>query len=362
MKIEIPDNCRVKNGKLEARFQYRGAPYFKYFGDFTSKAADAAETWVLEKKLQAKKGAVPTTSEERLLSLRDAIDVFIEKHVPTLKNEGARKKCVSVLRQIQALEIADQTLDALIYLKWMELWHTQRKKYALSYANKFLIWPHVLYERFMSWNEMVPHVITEKVKLPLKNPVTLAKEQLGDLMSEKGHGRSRVVPDDEIIAAYTWCQAYDPGLWTINENAIISTLRKGDQKAFAGKLVKGFQQKTGGAIELPFTLKAVDMTNRRKRWERLQKAMGWTKRLPDRSINPRHTTEHDLRKIGPTWLGGDAEDKRLIQDLLGHSDPALSKVYDKSGLELKRKAMEKIKNRLALLVGVKVGVDEKDES
>lgn len=162
------------------------------------------------------------------------------------------------------------------------------------------------------------------IRLPKENPFQWVKKD-----SEKDFARERVPGRDEMKAAKAWCALNDPGLWDAIYRATLTFLRKADFKAQqrSGRL-EGIQGKTGRKFQVHVSFpNPVDLTNSRKRWEALQKAMGWTKYLDDGAPNPRHTVWHDIRHFGPTMLGEVGLTTKLIQKLTGHATEQMAERY-----------------------------------
>lgn len=162
-----------------------------------------------------------------------------------------------------------------------------------------------------------------KILLPAENPCKGVPKQ-----SEKIFARKRVPERGELKAAKDWCLQNDPELWQTILRATATMLRKSDFKtAQESGATEGIQGKTG----LKFKVRAhfpipVSLTNWRKRWEALQKAMGWMEYV-NGTINPKHTVWHDIRHWGPSLLGEAGFSSDFIRHLTGHASREMADHY-----------------------------------
>ncbi len=181
---------------------------------------------------------------------------------------------------------------------------------------------------------MVPDILPERVALPQKNPVTVAKAAIGQRnRSELPFRRTRVLSKEEMQTVKAWCMEKVPSFWDDIKMAMLTSLRKADLLALkGGDKVSGIQGKTQQPFDLPITLeRSVNPRGLRTRWDALRADLGWDKRG-----TPQHTTWHDLRHCGPTLMAEMDISSRIIQSVLGHSRPEMSERYT----NVRQKAMQ----------------------
>lgn len=182
---------------------------------------------------------------------------------------------------------------------------------------------HSVYSSLIKWVKLektgVPRVL-----LPAENPCKEVQKP-----SEKIFSRKRVPEREELKAAKAWCMEHDKELWQTIFRATVTMLRKSDFKAQqeSGN-TDGVQGKTG----LKFKVRAnfpnpIGFVNWRKRWEALQKAMGWTEFTADGKPNARHTVWHDIRHWGPSLLGEAGFSSDFIRRLTGHASSEMADHY-----------------------------------
>lgn len=158
-----------------------------------------------------------------------------------------------------------------------------------------------------------------RFKVPAENPFRSVGKR-----SEKSLERKRVPSREEFKVAKAWCDANDPELWEIIVRAIVTFLRRSDLRAAnASGQSEGIQGKTGNKFRVYAKFpKPVSLVNWRKRWEKLQVALGWNV-----EGTPAHTVWHDLRHCGPTILGEQGYSTKQIQQLTGHATEEMANKY-----------------------------------
>lgn len=286
------------------------------------------------------------------IKLRDAFEIFKMHRLPKLRSDLQRSHAICYINQINE-SLGDLTLDQITYAHISEYWESFITRGCKpSTANRSIMWIGNLYERFYTWNAMVPKMMPEKVALPEKNPVQIAKkEDLEGLTSEIPFRRTRVPTLEELRQAKDWCFE-DPRklgrtieFWGVMIKAMRFMLRKSDLLALKpNSAVKGFQGKTGRSFDLPLmNEQAVTLGSRalRTRWDALRKALGWDKRG-----TPLHTTWHDLRHVGPTMIGEMGYSSKIIQSLLGHATEQQSMVYTNARAKVLTPPLEELTKAL----------------
>lgn len=182
---------------------------------------------------------------------------------------------------------------------------------------------HSVYSAVMRWVKLekagVPRVL-----LPAENPCKEVQKP-----SEKVFARERVPERDELKRAKDWCNQNDPELWQTIFRATVTMLRKSD---FRGTQESGAKEGIQGKTGLKFKVRAhfpnpISLVNWRKRWEALQRAMGWTEYTADGQVNPRHTVWHDIRHWGPSLLGEAGFTSDFIRRLTGHASSQMADRY-----------------------------------
>lgn len=163
-----------------------------------------------------------------------------------------------------------------------------------------------------------------KILTPAENPCKGVQKP-----SEKIFARERVPEREELQAAKAWCVNFDKELWQTIFRATVTMLRKSDFRAAQESGSKdGIQGKTGRAFKIRAHFpNPISLVNWRKRWEALQKSMGWTEFLENGDPNPRHTVWHDIRHWGPSLLGEEGFTSEFIRRLTGHASNQMADRY-----------------------------------
>lgn len=182
---------------------------------------------------------------------------------------------------------------------------------------------HSVYSSILRWvklkKEGFPRII-----IPAENPCKGVPKP-----SEKIFARERVPEYSELKVAKDWCIQNDPELWKTIVGATVTMLRKSDFKGVQESgAVDGIQSKTGRKFKVRSQFPIPDsLVNWRKRWEALQKAMGWTEYQEDGTVNPKHTVWHDIRHWGPSLLGEAGFTSDFIRLLTGHASREMADRY-----------------------------------
>ena len=180
-----------------------------------------------------------------------------------------------------------------------------------------------VFSSLITWSKLGKQGLP-KFKLPEFNPCSLIKKA-----SEKSFARDRVPSKEEKLQAQQWCAVNDPELWEAIVQATVTILRKKDFAYFVetGQQA-GTQAKTGRMWKVRTSFPApANLVNHRKRWERLQAAMGWQERLADGSVNPKGTVWHDLRHWAGTILADSGFSGKQIQKAFNHASESMSDRY-----------------------------------
>ncbi len=344
---KLPRGVRIVNGYVQVRIFRRGR-YLpaKNFGPNTPTAIEVAAVYAAEQYKNLLLGKIGVKPEAKRLRFGAGRELFFTRHYLNYRDEStqAPRSDNSIRTAKDFLKTLGKFFDGYymdeVTVKLVKQYRTQRlevDKVSHAAFNRERGMLQAMFTQFKTWalEEQI-----DAIKLPEENPC----EFVSALVENK---RERIPDTWELAAAYEWCQRHDASLWTGIESALLTALRKQDLVDLGGLLtVKGIQQKTGEKFDLPITLqKPVDLTNFKKRWNALRKALGWLKG------SPKHTTWHDLRHWAPTFLGEKGFSGKIIQNYLGHSREETSERYTNirkkalmPAVDVVKQELERIKN------------------
>ncbi len=308
-------------------------------------------TWETRKEAQVRLNVLEDRNRNNALgiykkmTLCDASVIFRREIKPALSNDKQRAACDSYWHQINE-QLGDRYLHEIIYKHVVDYWWGFLKRGCKpATANRSIMWICDLYERFYIWNEMVPEIMPEKVALPQKNPVTVAKAAIGlRNRSELPYKRTRRLVLEEIARMKSWCMEHsEPGFWYTIKMAMLTSLRLSDlARLKPGVPAVGIQGKTQRTFNLPVIIeRPIDIKSRRRLWDAMRIDLGWYDKK-----SPLHTTWHDLRHCGPSIMGDKGIPTRHIQELLGHATDAQSKTYTHISQHALVPAMDAVRTEL----------------
>lgn len=311
----------VEQDKRRGTWTVRGIDGKRKWDTFHWPTEKQADKRLLFLQTLVQKGALGIYADQ---PFDEAVDIFYEIRSPRFSSDEGRYSCRSTLDQLKDY-FKKAPLHEIPYSKIVEYWeYVVARGCAVSTANKHLMWIGNIYKRFENWSHMAPGVIPFKVNLPEKNPVILAKEELGRKISAVHLERDRVPSSVELSKAKQWCMTNDAELWRGIQQAITTALRLGDLKKAQGtgtaQGVKGITGKTNQKFDLPILMGApIDFRNHRNRWNKLRRYMGWMPARKGSPENPLRTTWHDLRGCGPTIMGELNFGKEVIRKFTVHA-------------------------------------------
>ncbi len=291
-----------------------------------------------EKKFFGKMDAAPDLPS---ITCSEAFDLYINHAKPSRNITGV---IVSRLKPAFGSILYDQLKPAQI-IKYREAREKSvdprtGKQLKFSTVNREQSILQGIYTTIKEWKKIEKDGIPD-FKLPEENPCIYVHKP-----SEEIYARKRVPTDEEMGEAKKWCLTNDPELWSTVIHSIVTMLRKSDlQAVIDNNLTEGIQGKT----QKPFKVRTSfpvpkSLTNWRKRWEALQRAMGWNV-----EGTPTHTVWHDLRHWGPTYLGHVGFGKLIIQQLTGHSTEKMVGRYTHLREEKVNEAVRALEAKLATL-------------
>ncbi len=254
--------------------------------------------------------------EQPSITINQALDIYTNFGEVSKNNLGVIKR---ILRPAFG-EYKFDELKAARIISWRE----KREKdvdprtgnqIKFSTVNREQTLLQSMYSDLIRWRKIEKPGLPD-YKIPSENPCKLVSKP-----SEKDLARERIPSNEEMSTAKDWCLTNDPELWNAVAQSIVTMLRKTDfKKIIDNGKTEGIQGKTGKKFKVRASFpNPINLTNWRKRWETLQRAMGWTEYLENGEPNPSHTVWHDLRHWGPTFLGEKGYGNLLIQKLTGHS-------------------------------------------
>jgi integrase len=317
----LPRGLRCNKGYLEIQLFHKTNPIFHSFGLDTKEHRKLAKLRLMELQVQIQRGEYQPPSTEIEISTGEALDIFFKLHSPNLSNDDARQTCAYAITRLKQ-SLAHVPFQLLNYQSVESFVHECLEKgNVASTVRKYLMWLGLTWKKFQLWNEIVPQKIHQRVKTPLKNPVILAKMNLPKHLLSTAHlKRKRLITPEERKQMKAWCAANDPQLWQDITAAVLTALRKGDLLRLSGQRpVTAIQGKTLQPIDLPIGVPEICSVNLTRRWNTLRAAMGWFKHLPDGSVNPLHTTWHDLRHLSATMLAELGYSLEIISKVLGNT-------------------------------------------
>lgn len=311
----LPRGLRCNKGYLELRLEHKGTIVQEAFGLDTKDHRKLAKLRIAELSVMLDRGTYKAPTELVDVTVAEAWDIFYKFHSHNLSSDAARASMEWHGEVIKA-RLGHFVYGDLNFVH-IEEWINEFIASGASpwTPKKYLMWLSNMYTKFEFWNQTVPAKLKQKVRLPEKDPVKLARLSIGPKkLSTVGQNRDRVPARDEMKLLKIWCKANDPELGDAIGQAIITFLRKKDlikrQDQQGEKLV---QSKTGKVVLTPISFpRPVGFVNWRRRWNKLRRAMGWSERGTST-----HTTWHDLRHVGGTWLAEWGYSQELIAQLLG---------------------------------------------
>ena len=343
-KGDLPDNLRINKGTVEARVQIKGQVISRYFGaacpqkshtscENAKCSIKAAEEWVLKQKqhiLRNNLSEFVPGAEVRML-WEDACQTWYTLHWAVNPSRTAKRKAeVKGFAEYMKRWFKGKYLDEITYVTVVQF---RAKFKVISTANRYTAEIMSVFDRMEEWNEL-GNILTNKVKLPRSNPARLAEKYLRPHggTSEIESQRDRMPAMDEIVEVIKWCAANDWELWEGMEKAIITAQRKQDLIAADARNDQGSFQGIAGKTKKRFRIpvsfpRPTSFINWRKRFDRLRVAFGWRKKEIDGQPNPKHTTWHDMRHVGPSMLAMMGYPTRIIKEFTGHTTDRQAERY-----------------------------------
>lgn len=259
------------------------------------------------------------------ITVDEALDIYIQHEKPSKNIQGVITRILRPtfgrfpFHQLPSSEIAiwrEKRLKDFVDKK-------KTKKIKFSTVNREQTALHSIYSAILRWVKLKKDGVP-RILIPAENPCKGVPKP-----SEKIFARERVPEREELKAAKMWCKENDPELWETIFRATVTMLRKSD---FKGAQESGNKEGVQGKTGLKFKIRAhfpnpISLVNWRKRWEALQKAMGWTEFLENGESNPRHTVWHDIRHWGPSLLGEAGFTSDFIRRLTGHASSQMADRY-----------------------------------
>lgn len=280
-------------------------------------------------------GKFNTNTGGKAVTVDEALDTYIKVAKPSKNIQGVIARILRPafgrfpFHQLPSSEVMmwrEKRLDACINKNPKHKCLVDKencKMIKFSTVNREQTALHSFYSDTLSWIRLKKDGVP-RILVPAENPCKGVPKP-----SEKIFARERVPERNELKAAKTWCLQNDAELWKIILRSTVAMLRKSDFKAAQDNgVTDGVQGKTG----FKFKIRAhfpnpVSLTNWRKRWEALQRAMGWTEFTSDGLPNPRHTVWHDIRHWGPSLLGEEGFTSDFIRRLTGHASREMADRY-----------------------------------
>lgn len=270
-------------------------------------------------------GKFNTEAGGKSITVDEVFDIYLKHGDPSKNLQGVIARILRpafgsfIFHQLPSSEIA--------------IWREKRlkdfvdkaktKKIKFSTVNREQTVLHSIYSAVIRWVKLKKDGVP-RIMIPVENPCKGVPKP-----SEKIFARERVPEREELKAAKDWCKANDVELWQTIFRATVTMLRKSDfRSAQENGITEGIQGKTG----LKFKVRAhfpnpISLVNWRKRWEALQRAMGWTEFLENGEHNSRHTVWHDIRHWGPSLLGEAGFTSDFIRRLTGHASSQMADRY-----------------------------------
>lgn len=250
--------------------------------------------------------------------MEQALDIFFEKHGPSLKGGISEKKNspyykyryhIEVVKRAWTGRISD-TITKLDVRDFLSRYDTvgSRMKY-LNIISKF-------FSSIADWND--EGILKPGIKIPPYNPATKWRKELKP-------SQKRELPDSRVLSPEEWKQFrphLTPRARAICDIALQRFLRTGDIKKISHLSIKngsieGLQEKTGEKYSVP-TLSdqptKYNFTNFRREFHNAQVAA----KMDYPKDHPLHFSVRTLRRTGATWAYRLTKDLEGIRKMLGH--------------------------------------------
>lgn len=269
-------------------------------------------------------GKFSSQTGSKAITVNDALDIYIKNDNPSKNVQGVIERILRPAFGKYPFHELPPSSIAIWREKRLEDYVDKAKLHKIKFStvNREQTALHSVYSALIRWVTLQKTGVP-KILLPAENPCKGVQKP-----SEKIFARERVPEFEELKAAKDWCTKNDPELWQTIFRATVTMLRKTDFKDVQESgATEGIQGKTG----LRFKVRAhfpnpISLVNWRKRWEALQRAMGWTEFI-DGKPNPRHTVWHDIRHWGPSLLGEAGYTSDFIRRLTGHASTQMADRY-----------------------------------
>ncbi|MFN0118807.1 MAG: tyrosine-type recombinase/integrase [Elusimicrobiota bacterium] len=322
----LPRGIMIQRGYVWIRFFPHGRRVVKLIGPANMPGSlDKAISLLSEYREQLRVGAFGRDSKAARITVREAIDIFMDVHGKKTANQGRNYR--TYFKKIDKM-FGHRFVDEITYKDIEDLRHqVESEGSCLSTVNRYHTTMTCFFNklRFAKRKKVIKNIL-----LPEDNPATLVKKN-----SEAERVRNRLLTTDEYNR-FIKVMAHDPELIRIFQGALVTLLRRKDLKFLSkgnihenSNRLKGYQAKT----KLPYSIhitsdirelintaptgdKIFDFTNFRKRWDSALKLVG----LQEFQFR-------DLRRTGATLLHNKGMKLKAISKYLGHATMAMTERY-----------------------------------